>query len=145
MPVHRAHYAETKIQFTRPVDVSVNMRQTGASSPECGVLAVFPPDTGRHSGYSAGIGWSGDGFGTGIGASTEKTSTVVHGTNWHTVRIVLAPDGGVFFYLDGHLKREVASNTQFTSGVVRLGNNGHDYQFTNLIIKEGENSVRPQS
>merc|ERR1711959_715828 len=50
------YYVDTKETFHRPVDMSVELYQTSGSN-ECGVVALFPQNTNRHSGYNAGVGW----------------------------------------------------------------------------------------
>ena len=136
------HYVDTKQTFTRPADVTVKIRQNGGDS-ECGVISVFPQTTAQHSGYTAGIGWWGNEtdspghFGVGVdgsiaryGANNGKTST------WHTVRINVAKDGKVYYYLDGELRHTVADN-KYWSGIIRLGNSCCDYQYKILDVKQG--------
>jgi len=124
-------YVESLDTYSRPIAVSVEMRQVSdTGSPECGVIALFPTDTGRHSGYNAGIGWWASWFGTGL-PGAEQTTEYVHGEDWATVIIDAAADGNVYFYLNGELQRTVA-DTQFNSGVVRLGNNCRDFEYRNV-------------
>merc|ERR1719270_1793312 len=111
------------------------MRQSDTDSNSCGVVAMFPEDTSRHTGYNAGLGWWDKYFGYGFPAPHKNAQT--HDTKeWHTVRINAAADGEVYFYLDGELQRQVTQNT-YQSGVIRLGINCKTYEYKNLVVKEG--------
>jgi len=128
-------YVDTKRTFQRPVDMSVDMLQVDTSSDECGVVALFPPSTGRHSGYNAGVGWWGQYFGTGAPGATTSGKMPSTTKEWHTVRINAAADGKVYFYVDGELRRTVDHN-QYQSGVIRLGNNCRNFEYKNLVVTE---------
>jgi len=128
-----SYYVDTKNSFNRPVDISVEMYQS-SSSPECGVVALFPQTTTRHSGYNAGVGWWGDKFGAGVdGSITNYGNDAGSTSGWQTVRINAAADGNVYFYLGGVLKY-TASNNNYQSGIVRFGNNCRNFQYRNFRV-----------
>merc|ERR1711985_106828 len=98
------YYVDTKETFHRPVDMSVELYQTSGSN-ECGVVALFPQNTNRHSGYNAGVGWWAHYFGAGVDGSITNYGTDGGATSgWQTVRINAAADGKVYYYLGGSLK-----------------------------------------
>merc|ERR1711985_22832 len=66
------YYVDTKETFHRPVDMSVELYQTSGSN-ECGVVALFPQNTNRHSSYNAGVGWWASYFGAGVDGSLKYT------------------------------------------------------------------------
>ena len=138
-----SHYVDTKLTFMRPTDVTVKIRQNGGDS-ECGVISVFPQTTAQHSGYTAGIGWWGNEadssghFGAGVDGSISRYGDNNGKTSsWHTVRINVAADDKVYFYLDGELRHTVADN-KYKSGIIRLGNSCHSYQYKILEVKQGK-------
>ena len=109
------------------------MRQAhNSGSPECGVVAVFPDSTARHSGYNAGIGWWSDHYGVGHAAATEK-SNLIHGNQWQTVRINVAADGNTYFYLNGELEHTTTDDLG-SSGSIRFGNNCRDFDYRSARI-----------
>jgi len=130
-------YAETRQTFHRPADVSVQIKQNGGSA-ECGVVCVFPQRKVRHSGYNAGTGWWRSYFGAGVDGSIAKRGSNNGATSsWHTVRINVAADGKVYFYLDGAL-RYTATDNKYKSGVIRLGkDNCRSFQYRNLVVSSG--------
>jgi hypothetical protein len=131
------YYVDTKRVFKRPADVSVQIRQNGGSS-ECGVISVFPQTSTRHSGYNAGIGWWAKYFGAGVDGSISRYGDNNGKTSsWHTVRINVASDGKVYYFLDGKLRYKVANN-KYQSGVIRLGNNCRNFQYRNLVVKQAK-------
>jgi len=131
-----SYYVDTKRIFKRPADVSVKIRQNGGS-PECGVISIFPQSSKRHSGYNAGIGWWAHYFGAGVDGSISKYGGNNGATSsWHTVRINVAADGNVYFYLDGNLRHKV-SNNKYMSGIIRLGYDCRNYQYKDLTVKTG--------
>jgi hypothetical protein len=133
------YYVDTKQTFRRPADVTVMMKQVGDSNnPECGVISVFPQRHSRHSGYNAGIGWWRHYFGAGINGHIRHYGKNNGATNvWHTVRINVAADGMVYYYLDGQLRHKVADN-RYQEGKVRLGFNCRAYEYKDLKVHEPE-------
>ena len=116
------YYVETKKTFSRPADVTVKVRQMDGSQ-ECGVVSVFPQAKARHSGYNAGVGWWGAYFGAGVDGSISKYGKTNGATSkWHTLRINVAADGKVYYYLDSQLRWSVSDN-KYQTGVIRLGYN----------------------
>ena len=113
-----SNYVSTVQKFSRPLDVSVKMRQS-SGSPECGVMAIFPTSSNRHSGYNVGLGWWSNGFGTGSGQNIRRSKYFTHGNNWHTVRIYAEVNGMVSYYLNGQLIHRLSDST-YASGEVRL-------------------------
>ena len=80
------YFVDTKQVFTRPADLSIQIRQNGGSS-ECGVVSLFPQSNTRHSGYNAGVGWWRKYFGAGIDGSIAKRGNNNGRTDqWHTVK-----------------------------------------------------------
>ena len=137
-----SHYVDTNQTFTRPADVTVKLRQNGGDS-ECGVISVFPQTTAQHSGYTAGIGWWGNEagspghFGAGVDGSIARYGDNNGTTStWHTVRINVAADGKVYYYLDNELRYTLADN-KYNSGIIRLGNSCRDYQYKVVNVKQG--------
>jgi len=127
------YYVDTKETFHRPVDMSVELYQTSGSN-ECGVVALFPQNTNRHSGYNAGVGWWAHYFGAGVDGSITNYGTDGGATSgWQTVRINAAADGKVYYYLGGSLKY-TATNNNYQSGIIRLGNNCRNFQYRNLVV-----------
>ena len=128
--------ATTKQVFTRPVDISVMLRQTSGGA-ECGVVRLFPQTGARHSGYNAGIGWWAHHFGAGKDGSISKYGGNNGATSsWHTVRINAASDGYVYFYLDGSLRHKIKDNS-YQKGTISLGHNCRNYEYKNLIVRQG--------
>jgi hypothetical protein len=134
------NYISTVQQFTRPLDVSIKMRQT-SGKPECGVVSIFPDSSTRHSGYNAGLGWWGNGFGTAVGGKPHKTKIIVHKAAWQTVRIYAAADGKVYYYLNGALER-TETDSKYTKGGIRLGNNCVGWQYKDIVVKTGQGQNR---
>jgi len=130
-----ASYVETERTYSRPIDVSVEMRQSDGKSPECGVVAVFPSSTARHSGYNAGIGWWGSHFGTGSPGPAKRGDTNSDTSYWHTVRISVLENGLVKYYIDG-IHRHTDTSNEFTKGKIRLGNNCRQFTYRNLKVVE---------
>ena len=135
-------YIETKEIFRRPIDVSVQMRLARGSN-ECGVMAVFPQNGNRHSGYNAGVGWWRNYFGAGVDGRIGKRGNNA-GNNlrsWHTVRINVASNGKVYFYVNGQLRYQIR-DTRYRSGRIRFGNGCRDFQWKNLRVS-GKNVLVP--
>eukprot|EP01047_Picozoa_sp_COSAG01_P017021 COSAG01_NODE_889_length_12914_cov_3.351775_1_plen_4223_part_10 len=133
------HFIDTKAIHARPVDVSVTMRQVSGNQ-DCGVIAVFPTSNSRHSGYNLGLGWWGNGFGTGKGSALQRSATIIHGSHWQNLRVNVRADGVVRFYLNGALKRTIIDNT-LTKGVLRLGNNCRDFEYKDIVVSHSASSV----
>ena len=115
--------------------MSVKIRQRGGS-PECGVVALFPRTTSRHSGYNAGIGWWRNYFGAGVdGSIGKKGDNNGKTSDWHTVRINAKANGYVDFYLDGR-KRYTVRNNKYKRGIVRLGNDCRGFEYKDLEVKQ---------
>jgi hypothetical protein len=129
------YFVETSKVYERPVDVSVQMRLVSGSN-ECGVVAVFPKTRARHSGYTAGVGWWSNYFGAGVDGRIARYGN--NGGNnlkqWHLVRINVADNGKVYFYLNGQLRRTITDN-RYRRGKIRLGNGCRMYQYRDLTIK----------
>ena len=125
-------HVDSKMTVARPAVLTLKMRQDDARSPECGVAALFPDSTSRHSGYNIGLGWWGNGFGVGA-PGAERGSNFVHGSDWHEVAIDANADGNVYMYLNGVLTKTYANNA-YTSGVVRLGNNCRNFQYKDITV-----------
>jgi hypothetical protein len=131
----------TKRLYTRPVDVSVEMRQPlNAGTPGCGHLGLFTTSAqSRHgTGYTAGLGGQdGSYFYTSAPHETHGVQTLKHshGHDWNTVRIHAHGNGNTYFYLNGILLRtDVASAASVSTGTVRLGPNCRPWEYRNLVI-----------
>merc|ERR550514_110523 len=136
------YYVDTKETFHRPVDMSVELYQIDSSN-ECGVVALFPQNTNRHSGYNAGVGWWAHYFGAGVDGSITNYGTDGGATSgWQTVRINAAADGNVYYYLGGSLKYTVSDNN-YQSGIIRLGNNCRNFQYRNLVVTTNTDAPTP--
>jgi hypothetical protein len=130
-------YIQTKENFARPLDMTVDMRQTHngvGSSPECGVVNVFPGNADRHAGYNAGLGWWGNRFGTGANSAVAAGAAMQHGTSWHKVRINLAADGKTHYFLNGKLEKTISDGSKSGSGPIRFGNNCRTFDYKNLKV-----------
>merc|ERR1711998_630205 len=136
------YYVDTKETFHRPVDMSVELYQIDSSN-ECGVVALFPQNTNRHSGYNAGVGWWAHYFGAGVDGSITNYGTDGGATSgWQTVRINAANDGKVYYYLGGSLKY-TATDNNYQSGIIRLGNNCRNFQYRNLVVTTNTDAPTP--
>ena len=129
-----SYYVDSTRTFTRPVDLTVEMKQISSGGAQCGIVALFPTSTARHSGYNAGVGWGGNVFGTAVAGAISKPANGVYATNWNTVRINAAKDGKVYFFVNGVLKK-TETNRKYNSGVIRLGNNCRDYLYRNVRVR----------
>jgi hypothetical protein len=128
-----SNFVETKEIFERPIDVSVQMRTT--QSNECGVMAIFPQNGARHTGYNAGVGWWRNHFGAGVDGRIGRRGNNA-GNNlraWHTIRVNVAANGKVYFYINGQLRYTVRDN-RYRSGRIRFGNGCRDFWFRNLVV-----------
>ena len=141
-------YIQTKESFARPLDMTVDMRQTHngvGSSPECGVVNVFPGSDARHSGYNAGLGWWGNRFGTGANNAVATGAAIQHGTSWHKVRINLAADGKTHYYLNGKLEKTISDGNKRGSGPIRFGNNCRTFDYKNLKVTAAPSQLKYKS
>merc|ERR1719510_1991610 len=130
-----SNYIETTKVYKRPIDVTVDMRQSDGLNAECGVISVFPTSSGRHSGYNAGLGWWRSHFGAGSPGPAARGNTNGAVSNWHTIRISVLANGIVHYYLDGIL-RHTDNDMKYTSGKIRLGNNCREFAYKNLKVTE---------
>lgn len=133
-------YVQTRKSYNRPVDVEAQIRQTHGGY-ECGVLALFPQNGHRHSGYNAGVGWWRHYFGAGVDGHIGRhghSGNIRH--HWRRVRINARSDGYVDFYMDGHLRYRVKDN-KYHHGPVRFGKSCRQFQIRKLTVRGG-NSAR---
>merc|ERR1712216_382275 len=106
-----------------------------SGSNECGVLNIFPQNTARHTGYNAGVGWWANYFGAGVDGAIGRRGNNA-GNNlrqWHTVRINVAADGKVYFYINGQLRHTIVHN-RYKSGKIRFGNGCRDFQIKDVEV-----------
>jgi len=134
-------YAESDIEFQRPIDMTVMMKQDKnaggifhKSIAECGVVQVFPQANARHTGYNAGTSWWRTQFGAGVdGAIAGRGSMGNNGFEWNKIRINAKADGKVDYYMNGKLMYTAVDN-KYQSGKIRVGFGCMGYEFKDITI-----------
>jgi hypothetical protein len=138
---HGNAYAESDIEFQRPIDMTVMMKQDKSVSghfnkdvTECGVAQVFPQGLHRHTGYNAGTNWWQNQFGAGAdGSIAGRHSMEGKGWEWNKVRINAKADGHVDYYMNGKLMYTQYDN-RYQSGKIRFGFGCMGYEFKDITI-----------
>jgi hypothetical protein len=114
------------------------------TTPECGVLQVFPQNGDRHTGYNAGINWWTNRFGAGVDHDisgygpilTANQSSINEFNLFQRVEIELDEDGQVRYYLNGELRHEVHDNS-LQSGTISVGKGCRNYRYKDLRVSKG--------
>merc|ERR1712070_615081 len=127
------YQSRTKLAYSAPITVSLEMKQSGNHGDECGVFQVFGRVNERHGSYNAGMGWwahyLGYGFNTADGHNQwqGKDGTT---KRWRQITISVHTNGVATYWVDGQKYATKSGST--TSGHLSIGMNCRQYAYRNM-------------
>merc|ERR1711998_324039 len=124
------YQSRTKLAYSAPITVTLEMKQVGGGSDECGDFQVFGRVNERHSGYNAGMGWWTHYTGFGYNSADGHNQWALKdgsSQRWRQFTISVHTNGVATFWLDG--QKYATKQGSASSGHLSIGVNCRNYQY----------------